>query len=376
MMFTTKKTTRRSRSSSVVFAVLLAAALAMLSACSGERADSTTAGVSGETIRLQGAGATFPNPLYQKWLSEYGKIDPKVKIDYQSIGSGGGIQQIQSQTVDFGASDAPMSDDDLKKAPGELLHIPTVLGAVVVTYNLAGVSSAPLRFSPDVIADIFLGKIKKWNDPRIAADNAGVALPATDIAVVHRSDGSGTTAVFTDYLAKVSPEWKTKPGAGKSVDWPVGIGGKGNEGVSGQIKQTPNTIGYVELAYAVQTKLPVALIKNKSGNFVEPSLAATTAAAAESLATTPADLRVSITDPAGAQAYPISSYTYVLVYKEQKDAAKGKALVDFLWWGIHEGQQVTKDPQYPYAALPPQIVEKASAMLNSITSGGKTLRGA
>ncbi|HEX9917707.1 MAG TPA: phosphate ABC transporter substrate-binding protein PstS [Pyrinomonadaceae bacterium] len=370
-MFPTQKTTRRGRN--VAFAVLLVAALAMLSACSGERADSTTAGVSGETIRLQGAGATFPNPLYQKWLSEYGKVNPKAKIDYLSIGSGGGIQQIQSQTIDFGASDAPMSDEDLKKAPGEILHIPTVLGAVVITYNLQGIS-APLRFSPDVIADIFLGKIKKWNDPRIAADNASAALPATDIAVVHRSDGSGTTAVFTDYLAKVSPEWKTKPGAGKSVDWPVGIGGKGNEGVSGQIKQTPNTIGYVELAYAVQTKLPVALIRNKSGTFVEPSLAATTAAAAESLATTPADLRVSITDPAGAQAYPISSYTYVLVYKDQKDAAKGKALVDFLWWGIHEGQQVTKDPQYPYAALPAEIVEKASAMLNSITSGGKTLR--
>jgi phosphate transport system substrate-binding protein len=375
-MFTTPQTTSRA-SRSVAFAVLLAAALSVLSACSGERADSTAAGVSGETIRLQGAGATFPNPLYQKWLSEYSKINPKAKIDYQSIGSGGGIQQIQSQTIDFGASDAPMSDEDLKKAPGEILHIPTVLGAVVITYNLEGIApTTPLRFSPDVIADIFLGKIKKWNDPRIATDNPGVALPATDISVVHRSDGSGTTAVFTDYLAKVSPEWKTKPGAGKSVDWPVGIGGKGNEGVSGQIKQTPNTIGYVELAYAVQTKLPVALIKNKSGNFVEPSLAATTAAAAESLAATPPDLRVSITDPAGAEAYPISSYTYVLVYKEQKDATKGKALVDFLWWGIHEGQQVTKDPQYPYAALPPQIVEKASAMLNSITSGGKTLRGA
>ncbi|HEY9404902.1 MAG TPA: phosphate ABC transporter substrate-binding protein PstS [Pyrinomonadaceae bacterium] len=376
-MFTTPKTTRRRRSSSsnVAFTVLLAGVLAFAAACSGERADSTTAGAGGETIRLQGAGATFPNPLYQKWLSEYGKVNPKARIDYQSIGSGGGIQQIQSQTVDFGASDAPMSDEDLKKAPGELLHIPTVLGAVVITYNLQGIAE-PLRFSPDVIADIFLGKLKKWNDPRIAADNPGVALPATDISVVHRSDGSGTTAVFTDYLAKVSPEWKTKPGAGKSIDWPVGIGGKGNEGVSGQIKQTPNTIGYVELAYAVQTKLPVALIKNKSGNFVAPSLEATTAAAAESLAATPADLRVSITDPAGAQAYPISSYTYILVYKDQKDATKGKALVDFLWWGIHEGQQVTKDPQYPYAALPPQIVEKASAMLNSITSGGKTLRGA
>ncbi|HLL16352.1 MAG TPA: phosphate ABC transporter substrate-binding protein PstS [Pyrinomonadaceae bacterium] len=372
-MLITQKTTRRRSSGNVAFTVLLAGVLAFAAACSGERADSTTAGAGGGTVRLLGAGATFPNPLYQKWLSEYSKVNPKAEINYQSIGSGGGIQQIQSQTIDFGASDAPMSDEDLKKAPGELLHIPTVLGAVVITYNLQGIA-APLRFSPDVIADIFLGKIKKWNDPRIVADNPGAQLPATDISVVHRSDGSGTTAVFTDYLAKVSPEWKTKPGAGKSIDWPVGIGGKGNEGVSGQIKQTPNTIGYVELAYAVQTKLPVALIKNKSGNFVAPSLEATTAAAAESLATTPADLRVSITDPAGAEAYPISSYTYILVYKDQKDATKGKALVDFLWWGIHEGQQVTKDPQYPYAALPPQIVEKASTLLNSITSGGKTLR--
>ncbi|HEX8636108.1 MAG TPA: phosphate ABC transporter substrate-binding protein PstS [Pyrinomonadaceae bacterium] len=375
-MFRTRPATRRNLNNSrVTFAALLAVALAFASACSGERADSTTTtpGASGETIRLQGAGATFPNPLYQKWLSEYGKVNSRARIDYQSIGSGGGIQQIQSQTVDFGASDAPMSDEDLKKAPGEILHIPTVLGAVVITYNLQGVAE-PLRFSPDVIADIFLGRIKKWNDPRIAADNPGAQLPATDISVVHRSDGSGTTAVFTDYLAKVSPEWKTKPGAGKSVDWPVGIGGKGNEGVSGQIKQTPNTIGYVELAYAVQTKLPVALIKNKSGNFVTPSLDAVTAAAAESLAATPADLRVSITDAAGANAYPISSYTYILVYKEQKDAAKGKAVVDFLWWSIHDGERFAKDLQY--APLPAEIVEKASAKLNSITSGGKTLRGA
>jgi phosphate transport system substrate-binding protein len=378
-MFPTQKTTRRRRgssSSSVAFAALLAVVLAFAAACSGERADSTTppgADASGDTVRLQGAGATFPMPIYQKWLSEYGKVNPRAKIDYQSIGSGGGIQQIQSQTVDFGASDAPMSNDDLKKAPGELLHIPTVLGAVVVTYNLEGVAQ-PLRFSPDVVADIFLGRIKKWDDARIKADNPGVSLPANDIAVVHRSDGSGTTAVFTDYLAKVSPEWKTKPGAGKSIDWPVGQGGKGNEGVSGQIKQQPNTIGYVELAYAVQTKLPVALIRNKSGNFVTPSLDAVTAAAAESLATTPDDLRVSITDAAGANAYPISSYTYILVYKEQKDAAKGKALVDFLWWALHDGERFAKDLQY--APLPAQIVEKASAKLNAITSGGKTLRGA
>src|SRR5882724_4762902 len=211
---------------------------------------------TGGEVRLQGAGASFPNPLYQKWLSEYGKLNPQVKIDYQSIGSGGGIKQIQARTVDFGASDAPMKDEDLKAAPGPILHVPTVLGAVVLTYNLTGVTET-LKFSPDVIADIFLGKIKKWNDNRIKADNPNAPLPGTDITVVHRSDGSGTSAVFTDYLSKVSPEWKEKVGAGTSPSWPVGIGGKGNEGVTGQVKNTPNTIGYVELAYAVQNKLPV-----------------------------------------------------------------------------------------------------------------------
>src|SRR4026208_688807 len=227
---------------------------------------------------LPGAGATFPNPLYQKWLSEYGKLHSNVRIDYQSIGSGGGIKQLKEQTVDFGASDAPMKDEDLKSAPGEILHIPTVLGAVVITYNLQNVSQK-LRFSPEVIADVFLGKIKTWNDPKIVADNPGVTLPATDITVVHRSDSSGTSAVFTDYLSKVSAEWKDKVGSGTSPSGPVGLGGKGNEGVTGQVKNTPNTIGYVELAYAVQNKLPAAHIKNQSGNFVEPTIDAVTAAA-------------------------------------------------------------------------------------------------
>ena len=327
----------------------------------------------GGTVRLQGAGATFPYPLYQKWLSEYGKANPNIRIDYQSIGSGGGIKQIQEQTVDFGASDAPMKDEDLQKAPGEILHIPTVLGAVVLTYNLQGISQ-PLRFSPDVIADIFLGKIKRWDDPRIKANNPGVNLPAANITVVHRSDGSGTSAVFTDYLSKVSPEWKAKVGTGTSPQWPIGIGGKGNEGVTGQVKQTPNTIGYVELAYAVQNKLPVALIKNQAGNFVEPSLEAVTAAAAESVGNTPEDLRVSITNAAGANVYPIASYTYILAYKDQKDANKGKALVDFLWWGIHDGEKFAKDLQY--APLPEEIVKRAEAKINSITTGGKPLRAA
>jgi phosphate transport system substrate-binding protein len=351
-----------------VIALLLTAAIAFSFGCSGQGG-----GGAGGEVKLQGAGSTFVNPLMQKWLSEYGKINPNVRIDYQSIGSGGGIKQIQAQTVDFGATDVAMKDEDLKAAPGEIIHIPIVLGAVVLTYNLQGVSQ-PLQFSPDVIADIFLGKIKRWDDPRIKAENNGVSLPASDITVVHRSDGSGTSAVFTDYLSKVSPEWKTKVGAGTSPNWPVGLGGKGNEGVTGQVKQTPNTIGYVELAYAVKNNLPVARIKNKSGSFVEPTFDTVTAAAAESLATTPEDLRVSITDPAGATTYPISSYVYALLYKDQKDAGKGKALVDFLWWGVHEGEGFTKDLQY--AALPTEIVKKAEAKLNSITSGGKPVRTA
>ncbi len=323
------------------------------------------------SVSLQGAGATFPNPLYQKWLSEYGKLHSNVKIDYQSIGSGGGIQQLKGQTVDFGASDSPMKDEDLKAAPGEIVHIPTVLGAVVITYNLTGINQ-PLRFSPEVVADIFLGKIKKWNDPKIAADNSGVNLPATDITVVHRSDGSGTSAVFTDYLSKVSPEWKEKVGTGTSPSWPVGLGGKGNEGVTGQVKSTPNTIGYIELAYAVQNKLPVAEIKNASGTFITPSIDTVKAAAAASAANMPDDLRISITNAAGPQAYPISSYTYILVYKNQKDAGKGKALVDFLWWGIHDGEGFAKDLQY--APLPDDIVKRAEAKINSITASGATIR--
>jgi phosphate transport system substrate-binding protein len=349
-------------------AVFLLASFALLGfACSGN----APSGSGGGPISLQGAGATFPNPLYQKWVSEYGKLHPNVRIDYQSIGSGGGIKQIQEQTVDFGASDAPMKDEELKAAPAELVHIPTVLGAVVITYNVASIAQ-PLHFAPEVVADIFLGKIKKWDDAHIKQDNPGVSLPAADITTVHRSDGSGTTYVFTDYLSKVSPEWKEKVGTDKSPKWPVGQGGKGNEGVTGQIKQQPNTIGYVELAYAVQNKLPVALIKNASGKFIEPSIDAVTAAAASASTETPEDLRVSITNATGENAYPISSYTYILAYKEQKSADKGKALVDFLWWGIHDGEQFAKD--LLYAPLPKEIVTRAEAKINSISSGGKPLR--
>jgi phosphate transport system substrate-binding protein len=322
-------------------------------------------------VTLQGAGASFPNPLYQKWLSEYGKLYPNIRIDYQSIGSGGGQKQIKERTVDFGASDTPMSDEDLKGAPAELIHIPTVLGAVVLTYNLQGVSQ-PLHFSPDVVADIFLGKIKRWDDPRIKADNSGATLPGADVTVVHRSDTSGTTGVWTDYLSKVSPDWKQKVGAGTAVNWPVGLGGKGNEGVTGQIKQTPNTLGYVELIYALQNNLPVGLIKNKSGNFPPPGLESTTSAAAGAIANTPDDLRVSITDSSGPDSYPVASYTYILAYKDQKDATKGKALVDYLWWCIHDGQKFAADLKY--AALPNEIVKRAETKINSITSGGKPLR--
>ena len=343
----------------------LASALLLMVACSPKGS-----GTESGPIHLQGMGATFPNPLYQKWVSEYGKLHTNIKIDYQSQGSGAGIKQIKEQTVDFGASDAPMKDEDLKSAPAEILHIPTVLGAVVITYNLAEVTQK-LHFAPDVIADIFLGKIKKWNDPRIAADNAGAKLPASDITVVHRSEGSGTSAVFTDYLSKVSPEWKEKVGAGPSPSWPVGMGGKGNEGVTGQVKSTPNTIAYVELAYAVQNKLPVAQVKNANGTFIEPSIESVTAGAAASAANTPDDLRVSITNAPGANVYPISSYTYILVYKNQKDATKGKALIDFLWWGIHDGQSFATPLQY--ATLPADIVKRAEAKLNSVTSGGAQL---
>lgn len=323
------------------------------------------------TVNLQGAGASFPAPLYHKWVSEYGKLHPNIRIDYQSIGSGGGIKQLKEQTVDFGASDAAMRDEDMTSAPGEVLHIPTVLGAVVIAYNLEGVNQ-PLRFTPELIADIYLGKIKLWNDSRIAAENQGVTLPAKDIVVVYRSDGSGTSAVFTDYLSKVSAEWKDRVGTGTSPNWPTGLGAKGNEGLTGQIKNTPNTIGYIELAYAVQNNLPVAPIKNAAGNFVEPTIEAVTAAAAASAATTPEDMRVSITNANGPDVYPISSYTYILVYKDQRDASKGKALADFLWWGIHDGQSFARDLHY--APLPADIVQRAEGKINSMSAGGTSLR--
>ena len=330
-----------------------------------------SSGPGNSETRIQGAGATFPNPIYQKWFSEYNKANANVKFDYQSIGSGGGIKQITEKTVDFGGSDVPMKDDELKNAQGQILHIPTVLGAVVITYNLPGVSSE-LKFTPEAVAGIFLGQIKKWNDPAIASANEGVTLPANDITVVHRSDGSGTSFVFTDYLSKVSEDWKKGPGAGAAVQWPAGVGAKGNEGVTGQVKQTPNAIGYTELIYALENKLPVAWIKNSEGQFVRPSLDSTTAAAASTAGQMPDDLRISITNAPGAATYPISSFTYLLVYKDQQDQAKGKALVDFLWWAIHEGEPMARDKHY--APLPAEVVKKAEAKINSITYQGKPLR--
>ncbi len=297
-------------------------------------------------MTINGAGATFPYPIYSKWFDEYAKVDPSVRFNYQSIGSGGGQKQITAQTVDFGASDGPMSDENLSKAPGKILHIPTVAGADVVAYNLPG--NPALKLDADAIAGIFLGQIKKWNDPKIVALNPGVNLPDQEIVVVHRSDGSGTTYIWTDYLSKISPEWKSKVGTNTSVNWPTGIGGKGNEGVAGQIKQTPGALGYVELIYAIQNKMPYADVKNVSGKFVKPSLESITAAMAT--AQIPDDFRFSITNAPGDSAYPICGATWLLVYEQQKDSAKGKKLVEFLKWAQKDGEKMAKD--LDYAPLP------------------------
>ncbi len=314
---------------------------------------------------LNGAGATFPYPIYSKWFAEYAR-QTGVRINYQSIGSGGGIRQLTERTVDFGASDAPMSDEEMAKLPAPVLHFPTVLGAVVLTYNLPGVT-APLKLTGPVVADIFLGKITRWNDTRIASLNRGVKLPSSDILVIHRSDGSGTTYIFSDYLAAVSPEWARGPGKGKELKWPTGLGAKGNEGVAGQVKQLPGAIGYVELAYAKQNHLPVAELKNAAGRFVAPTLASITAAAAGVAAKLPenTDYRISIVNAPGADAYPIASFTYLLVYRHQPDPVKGKKLVDFLRWYLREGEQSAA--ALDYAPLPPEIVARLERRLNTIT---------
>lgn len=356
---------RRGRAVRLALALLAAAGL-LAAGCAGKKAPEGRGGAG--RVMVSGAGATFPYPLYSKWFSEYAKVNPGVRIDYQSIGSGGGIKQLQAGTVDFGASDAPMTDAELRKTP-DVIHIPTVLGAVVVAYNLQGVPD--LRLTPAVLADIFLGKIKRWNDPAIGAANPGVALPALDITVAHRSDGSGTTYVFTDYLSAVSAEWKSKVGTGKSVDWPVGVGGKGNEGVSGVIRNTPGAIGYVELIYAEQTRIPYALIQNRDGNFVKPTLESVSAAAAGAAARMPEDLRVSIVNAPGKDSYPISAFTYLLLDKNQKDEAKGRALVKFIWWALHDGERYARE--LLYAPLPPEVLAKVEARLRTVSYQGKPL---
>jgi phosphate transport system substrate-binding protein len=319
--------------------------------------------LSAQNVQINGAGATFPYPIYSKWFAEYNKLHPNVAINYQSIGSGGGIRQITNQTVFFGATDGPMTQDQLLAAPGKILHFPTVLGAVVPIYNIEGVSQE-LKFTGPMLADIFLGKITKWNDPAIAKANPGVKLPDTDITVAHRSDGSGTSYIFVDYLAKVSPEWKQKVGVATSVNWPAGVGAKGNEGVSGLVKQTPGAIGYVELIYALQNKISYGLVQNAAGEFVKATTQAVTAAAAVAAKSMPKDFRVSITNAPGQGVYPISSFTWLLLYESPKDKAQAKIFVDFLKWALTDGQKFA--PDLGYAPLPGEVVKLELAVIPQI----------
>ncbi|HWX54093.1 MAG TPA: phosphate ABC transporter substrate-binding protein PstS [Verrucomicrobiae bacterium] len=312
--------------------------------------------------KLTGAGATFPYPIYSKWFSEYHKLHPGVEVNYQSIGSGGGIKQVQAKTVDFGASDGPMSDEQLKATGFPLVHIPTVLGAVAPFYNLPSVKQ-DLKFTPDVLADIFLGKITKWNDPRLAKANPGVKFPDTEILVVHRSDSSGTTYIFTDFLSKVSDEWKTKVGKNTAVNWPVGLGGKGSEGVTGTVKQTEGSIGYVELLYATENHIPFGSVQNAAGQFVKASLESTTAAAA-SVQEMPDDFRVSITNAPGKTSYPIASFTWLLVPVQWSDAGKKKVMIDFLNWMVDKGEPMASSLQY--APLPENVAKKVKARIKAI----------
>ena len=314
-----------------------------------------------QTIQINGAGATFPYPIYSKWFDEYHKLHPNVQINYQSVGSGAGIRQLVNQTVFFGATDGPMTDEQLKSAPGPILHLPTVLGAVVPVYKIPNVD-AELKFNGAVLADIFLGKIKKWNDPAIAKLNTGVKLPATDITVVHRSDGSGTTYIWVDYLAKVSPEWKTKVGVGTSPNWPVGVGGKGNEGVAGLVTQSPGSIGYVELIYALQTRISYGQVQNANGEFVKATVDSVTAAA--EAPNMPADFRVSITNAESQGVYPISSFTWLLLYENPTDKSQAQAMVDFMKWALTDGQKYSAE--LGYAPLPASVVQLETAALARI----------
>jgi len=306
-----------------------------------------------QKIQINGAGATFPYPIYSKWFSEYNKLHPDVEINYQSIGSGGGIRQLTNQTVFFGATDGPMTEEQLQAAPGRILHFPTVLGGDVPVYNIPGVD-AELKFTGKVLADIFLGKIAKWNDAAITSLNPGVKLPGLDITVCHRSDGSGTTYIWVDFLSKVSQEWKQKAGVATSVNWPVGIGGKGNEGVAGLVKQTPGSIGYVELVYALQNKIEYGSVQDMAGEFLRCSVDSVTAAAAAAAKVMPKDFRVSITNAPGKGVYPISSFTWLLLYESPKDKQRAKIVADFMKWALTDGQKYAKD--LGYAPLPESVV--------------------
>ena len=312
---------------------------------------------------INGAGATFPYPIYSKWFAEYNKLKSNVQINYQSIGSGGGIRQLTNQTVFFGATDGPMTPEQMQGAPGKILHLPTVLGAVVPVYNLPG-TSGEIKFNGPVLADLFLGKITKWTDPAIAKLNSGVTLPATDITVVHRSDGSGTSYIWVDYLAKVSPEWLKKVGVNTSVNWPVGLGGKGNEGVSGLVQQTPGSLGYVELIYALQNKIAYGSVQNAEGEFVRATIQAVTAAAGAAVKSMPKDFRVSITNAPGKGVYPISSFTWILLYENPKDKAQSKVMVDFMKWALTDGQKFAGD--LGYAPLPAEVVKLEMDALTTI----------
>ena len=344
----------------------LLAAVVMTAGCGGGNSGPvrppSEASPSG-TMRINGAGATFPLPVYSKWFSEYNKLHPNVEINYQSIGSGGGIRQLAERTVFFGASDQPMSDDMLAKARGPILHFPTVLGAVVPIYNLEGVSTQ-IKFTGPVLADIFLGKITKWNDPALATINPGVALPSSGITVVHRSDGSGTTFVWADYLSKISPEWKQKVGANSSLNWPIGVGGKGNEGVAGLVRQSPASIGYVELVYALQNKIGYGAVQNQAGEFINPDIKSVTAAAAGAMSSMPKDFRVSITNAPGQGAYPISSFTWILMYENPDDKAQARVMTDFMKWALSNGQAMAET--LGYARLPDALVAQELELLNRI----------
>ena len=348
---------------------LLAAAVLVAACSSDSRSRDSAAPARGGAVDLTGAGATFPYPLYSKWFADYAS-QKGVKINYQSIGSGGGIRQLSEQTVDFGASDAPMTDAELAKAKGgAVLHVPTVIGAVALIYNLPELKQ-PLRLDGATLADIYLGTIRKWNDSRIAALNPGATLPNTDILVVHRSDGSGTSYIFTDYLATVSPRWQQGPGKGKEVQWPTGLGAKGNEGVAGQVKQTPGALGYAELAYAKQNSLPVASIRNANGEFTAPTIESATAAAAGAAASLPAntDYRISIVNAKGAGAYPITSFTWILLYQKQADSAKGRKLIDFLTWALTDGEK--QAGSLDYAPLPEAMAKQLVDRLKTVRIGG------